>query len=311
MKNLRFICCQPAALYYTWQVEVMINNFIKNGVNGNNMDIVCSIQDGVVPDEWRKLQNGYPYVRFFFYEDTREDKIYSPSIYFNLLKQHIVSEPEIQNEVLFLYDCDTIFTRKVNFGVLRQMIDNNAWYLSNTNSYINYDYIISKGNDVYQHMCDIIGIDPLIPKLMNSNSGGAQYIVKNTTFEFWEKVELDSVKLYKKFCELEPLWDKEFYPIQKWTAGMWSFLWNGWLYGNETIVDKRLDFTWSTNPIEETTECFILHNAGVLDAYGDMFFKGDYVLRLPYNQNLEINPNKASYFYWKEIQETAKISVLL
>ena len=26
MKNLRYICCQPAVPYYTWQVEVLINN---------------------------------------------------------------------------------------------------------------------------------------------------------------------------------------------------------------------------------------------------------------------------------------------
>ena len=35
MKNLRYICVQPRILYYAWQVEVMINNFIKNGISGN------------------------------------------------------------------------------------------------------------------------------------------------------------------------------------------------------------------------------------------------------------------------------------
>ena len=79
------------------------------------------------------------------------------------------------------------------------MVHGRAWYLSDTNSYLNYDYIQQKGNHVYEKMCEIIGIDKLIPKLMNSNSGGAQYIVKNTTYEFWNKVELDSVNLYKYF----------------------------------------------------------------------------------------------------------------
>jgi hypothetical protein len=32
MKNLRFVCAQPAIPYYTWQVEVMIHNFIEMGV---------------------------------------------------------------------------------------------------------------------------------------------------------------------------------------------------------------------------------------------------------------------------------------
>ena len=38
MKNLRYICVQPRILYYAWQVEVMINNFIKHGINPNNID---------------------------------------------------------------------------------------------------------------------------------------------------------------------------------------------------------------------------------------------------------------------------------
>ena len=49
MKNLRYICCQPATLYYTWQVEVLIHNFIKMGVNPNYMDIVCGIENNIVP----------------------------------------------------------------------------------------------------------------------------------------------------------------------------------------------------------------------------------------------------------------------
>ena len=43
MKNLRYICVQPRILYYAWQVEVMINNFIKHGINPNNIDIVVAI----------------------------------------------------------------------------------------------------------------------------------------------------------------------------------------------------------------------------------------------------------------------------
>ena len=40
--NLRYICVQPRILYYVWQVEVMINNFLKNGVNPNNIDILVA-----------------------------------------------------------------------------------------------------------------------------------------------------------------------------------------------------------------------------------------------------------------------------
>jgi len=310
-KMLRYICAQPANDYYLWQVEVVINNFIKNGVAAENIDILLAITDNKITDNWKALKKHYSNVRFFFYKDLRTDTSYIPSIYFNLMKQHLQNRPELKNEVLFLHDSDIVFTKPVNFD---SMIDGDVWYLSNTNSYINYDYIQQKGNDVYEGMCKIVGIDKLIPKLMNTNSGGAQYIVKNTTYEFWEKVELDSVKLYSYFNEIESEFLKNNsnqYPIQKWTAGMWSLLWNAWLFGNQTIVDNKLDFTWTTNLIEECEKYSILHNAGVTTDNSRLFFKGNYTSKLPYNDKLDIDETKASYYYWNEIQEVAKKSILL
>ncbi len=311
MKNLRYICAQPANDYYLWQVEVVINNFIKNGVAAENIDILLAITDNKISDNWEALKKHYSNVRFFFYEDLRVDKSYIPSIYFNLMKQHLQNRPELKDEVLFLHDSDIIFTKPVNFD---SMIAGDVWYLSDTNSYINYDYIQQKGNDVYEAMCEIVGIDKLIPKLMNTNSGGAQYIVKNTTYDFWDKVEKDSINLYRWFCDNEHLHIKKNendYPIQKWTAGMWGLLWNAWLFGNQTIVDSRLDFTWSTNLIEECEKYYILHNAGVTNDTNRLFFKGNYINKLPYNDKLDIDETKASYYYWNEIQEVAKKSILL
>jgi len=311
MKNLRYICCQPAISYYTWQVEVLINNFKKMGVNPNYIDIVCSINNDVIPDDWIKLMTHYNSVRFFFYNDTREDKSYIPSVYFNLMKQHIVARPEIQNDVLFLHDSDIVFTKPVDFN---SMIAGDSWYLSDTKFYINYDYIQQKGNDIYEKMCDIIAINKTIPKLMNNNSGGAQYIVKNTTYEFWDKVERDSIKLYSYFCEVEPNYQKKHendYPIQKWTAGMWSLLWNAWLDGHETIVDDRMGFGWVTNPYSDVEKYSILHNSGVLHTNTDLFYKGNYMNKLPYFENVNVNTERASIYYWNEICETANNSVLI
>lgn len=302
-KKLQYICCQPANTYYLWQIKVLLNNFIKMDIEPNSINIICSIEDDIIPNEWLILKEYYTEVKFYFYNDTREKNVYLPSIYFNLMKQHLKKYPELKDEVLFLHDADIVLTRPVDFT---SMVDDNIWYMSNTNSYINYDYIQQKGNDIYEKMCDIIGIDKLIPKLFNSNSGGAQYIVKNTTYEFWDKVEKDSITLYNYFCEIEPNWNKDFYPIQKWTAGMWSLLWNAWYFGNETKVDKRLDFGWITNPYSDVKKYAILHNAGATCSCDGIFYKGDYVNKSPFNENLNIDKQKASYFYWMEICETAK-----
>jgi hypothetical protein len=106
---MKFICAQPAIDYYTWQVEVMINNFIKNGVKPEDMHILCAYR-GSIPKTWIDLQENNKPVNFFFYPDTRETQLYIPSIYFNMMKQHIKVHPELEKEVLFLHDCDIIFT---------------------------------------------------------------------------------------------------------------------------------------------------------------------------------------------------------
>jgi hypothetical protein len=305
---MRYVCCQPATDYYTWQVEVVINNFKKHGINPNFIDIVCGV-NGQVPETWIKLANHYNTVRFFFYQDTRNDKCYPPSIYFHLLKQHILRD-DVKFEILYLHDSDIIFTKRPDFS---EMEKGNAWYLSDTNSYINYDYVTSKGYDVYEKMCEIIGISTLIPRIMNHNSGGAQYIVKNTTYDFWEKVELDSIKLYRHFCETEHLYnkiDQNDYPIQKWTAGMWSVLYNAWLAGHETLVDKRMDFGWVTSPMEDVEKNTVLHNSGVTGPDMRMFYKGTYHNKLPYGDTIDVDPKNASYYYWQQVCEVGKTSIL-
>jgi hypothetical protein len=306
---MKFICAHPAIDYYTWQVEVMINNFIKNGINPEDIHILCACR-GSVPKIWLEIQEKNKPVNFFFYSDTRETQTYIPSVYFNMMKQHLKVHPELEKEVLFLHDSDIIFTRPVDFS---SMTYDKIWYLSDTVGYIGTQYVLGKGEDQYKEMCKIVGLDPLIPKLMNSNSGGAQHIVKNTTYEYWDKVEKDSIKLYQYLSEREPLWKGEGYPIQKWTAGMWSLLWNAWLFGHETKVDKRLDFCWATDKIHRWEEAPIFHNAGVTVDRKDLFFKGAHINMHPYNSiSLDgYSQEYCSYNYVKEIIETSKKTCLI
>lgn len=306
---MKFICAQPAIDYYTWQIEVMINNFINNGIQPNDIHILCSYTEEI-PPKWVTLKEKYNEVGFFFYKDSREDKSYIPSIYFNLMKQHIKAIPELEKTPLFLHDSDIILTKPVDFN---GMAYDRIWYLSDTVGYIGTQYILTKGEDVYLDMCNVMGMDPLIPKLMNSNSGGAQHIVKNTTYEYWDKVEKDSIRLYKHFCDTEKDYKGTGYTIQKWTAGMWSLLWNAWLAGHETKVDKRLDFCWATDPIVRWEQCAIFHNAGVTSDRKDLFFKGGYINRIPYNdiQLESFSENHCSYNYIKEILKTKEKTCLI
>ena len=288
--NLRYICVQPRILYYVWQVEVMINNFLKNGVNPNSIDILVAWNPNDDTSKlenveaWNKLASHYNSVRFFFYEDTRQQPIhYISSIRPNILKQHFTTYPELKEEAIFYHDCDIVFTKQVDFS---KFLNDNTWYLSNTNSYINYDYITSKGFDVYNKMCEIVEIDPLIPKLMNPNSGGAQYIMKNIDSIFWEKVEKDSEQLFYQITQLnnqKKADDPTHHELQIWCADMWAVLWNGWLRGNETKVVPEMDFSWATDSISRWDQTLIYHSAGVTCACGRQFYKAKYMTSLPYD----------------------------
>jgi hypothetical protein len=160
-------------------------------------------------------------------------------------------------------------------------------------------------------MCEIVNIDPKIPKLMQSSSGGAQYLMKGLTEEFWQKVESDSELLYKYFIEYEyKIKDKDYHPIQKWTADMWAVLWNAWYFGFETKVDKYFDFTWATDPITKWSNNLIYHNAGVVSS-GELFYKGEYINKLPFNTENTFSPVFCSHNYFKEISDLAKRSCLI
>lgn len=315
--NVKFICVQPRLVYYAWQLEVMINNFIKLGIDANDINILlaCSLDPNDrtnqrdVVDLFDKLVLNFKDVNFFFYKDTRVNPCYISSIRPNILKQHFTQFPELKGDAIFYHDCDIVFSKKPD---LSNFIDDDIWYVSDTVGYIGASYILSKGLDVYNKMCNIIGIDVDIPKNQEQNSGGAQYLMKNLTSEFWQKVEGDSEKLYSYFLEDEPrkmAMNPSYHPIQKWTSDMWSVLWNAWFFKNEVKVDKYFDFTWANEPIDNWDKNFIYHNAGVVGP-GESFFKGGYVNSLPYSVIDTFNPNLASYNYYKEIIETGKNSCL-
>ena len=313
MKNLRYMCVQPASDYYIWQIEVVIHNFIKNGINPNNIDIVCGITKGsAVPAQWRKMADHYNTVRFFFYEDDRVDSPYVSSLRPNILKKHFAAHPEMKDEAIFYHDSDMIFTRPVDWS---RYCNDDIWYCSDTRFYIGAEYIKEKGMGLYERMCEIVGIDESIPVLEELNAGGAQYIMKNIDAAYWEKVEKDCDALYAYFLkhlEVHPETPK-YHPIQKWTADMWAVLWNGWYFGHVIKVVPDMEFTWGTQDESQWNQFTIFHNAGVV--HGDnnkLFYKGHYMGgKFPYTIENTFPEGTASRKYVEEILETGKKSCLI
>lgn len=311
MKNIRFICAQPTSLFYAWQVEVMINNFIEMGINPENIDIVCWKINNVIPEEWVKLLEAYHPVRFFFYDDTRVTKNYISSIRPNILKQHFSANTELENEAILYHDCDIVFTKPINW---EQFLEDEKWYGSDTRWYIAHSYILSKGQDVLDKMCEIVGIEESIIKDNELNSIGAQYLMKGINAEFWANVEKDCERLYKEITILnnqKKALEPSYHELQIWCADMWAVLWNGWKLGKETVCHPDLEFSWGTSSESDFDRLNILHNAGVVSSADGLFYKAEFMGILPYNLNLNIKEGTASRKYYEIIQKVEKKSVLI
>ena len=308
--NLRFICAQPTSVYYAWQIEVMINNFMEMGINPNHMDIVCWKVNNVIPLEWTKLAEKYP-ARFLFYDDERETKHYISSIRPNILKQHFEKFPEIEAEAILYHDCDIVFTKPINW---QQFLNDNKWYGSDCRWYIGHDYIISKGEDILDKMCEIVNIDKQIIKDNELNAIGAQYLMKGVNAQFWDNVEKDCEKLFREITDINNEKKKvtpTYHELQIWCSDMWAVLWNGWKLGYETVCHPDLEFAWATSTEAEWDKLNIFHNAGVTTSADGLFYKAEYMTKYPYNVPLQIKEGTASKKYWDIIQSVAKKSILL
>jgi hypothetical protein len=303
---MKFICAQPAIDYYTWQVEVMINNFVNNGVDPGDIHIVCAYKQ-TIPEKWKTLVAYYPKVKFFFYKDERFKPTYISSIRPHVLHQHWLRNPELETEKVFYHDCDIVFTKPVDFT---ELLEDDNCYVSDTVSYVGAKYIRSKGEHYLDLMTRLVNINKDLVISQEKESGGAQYLLKNIPAKFWEKVYFDSENLWR-MVNHEIKKDKPDHPIQIWCADMWAVLWNIWLFDKMVKVTDKMSFAWATSKIEDWDKHPIYHNAGVTGPDQKLFYKGQYQTRLPYDIKLEdFTDKQCAYKYAEEILKTKEVTCL-
>lgn len=302
-----YISVQPDIPYFHWQIEVMLTNFEEVGIDLSKVHIIFLHTQETPSNRCDFLIKKFKNARFFFYKDDRRDRSYIPSIkpygmYKHFSKYNIV-------EQFFYHDSDIIFREKINEDLFKK---DDIWYMSDTISYIGYDYCISKGEKQFEAMAKIIGVSPKIIQQNQASSGGAQYIMKGTSSEYWYKVYQDSIVLYKFLDNNSKTQTQEpnTYLIQKWCAEMWATLWNMWYFEVTTQVHKELNFCFATASIEDYYNSKILHNAGVTDAdKHKMFFKGEFINRNPFEIDLSYVDNKyCSYQYKIAVEKVATLN---
>lgn len=301
-----FVTTQPDSDYYIWQIQVQLNNFKKFGsedkfivIFGYNPTI------GVNPKVYALEKNTHATIRY--YPDNRDlsSRLYSPSIRPHLLKQFYDQDYNLIENRNYLYlDCDTIFTQYPNFSELN---DEKCVHVSNTNAHLSFDKLKKRNPLLFEEMCRSVGITSYVVNKNKHTAGGVVFLFKKYNYfdyEFWNKVETDSNKLYK----LMLVSSDKYTNFEMITANKWALLWNLWLIGYDTKVTEELSVSLATNPIEDWSKNNLYNNAGVTDDKREILFKkSDFIHKTPFFEDLSyVSPEYASYKYVQEIKATAE-----
>jgi hypothetical protein len=303
MENILFVSAQPDVPYFIWQIKLYVHNFIEKGINPNQIHVVLGIVNGKTKPSEESEQLKQLGINLHHFIDDRIKKHYIPSIKPYLISKWIQSNKEF-GKLFFLHDADIIFRELPDF---EKLLNDDISYLSDTIGYIGYNYIIDcckryesnhpncNNGQLISEMCEVIGLDVDIVKQNQENSGGGQYLIKNSSTELWDKIYKDSIKLYDQMLDFQKRFPINPGQIQFWTAEMWALLWNLWMYGYETKITDELSFSWATDDIKTYNVHPILHMAGVTeDLKSSKFFKGDYINVDPISK-LRSNDNHFNY----------------
>ena len=308
MKDIVFVTAQPDVPYFHWQVKLYTHNFIEKGIDPNQIHVIFSTLGN------NKLSQGAEDLKkiginIHSYKDERVNKRYIPSIKPFLLYKWLEQYPQY-GKCFFLHDADIIFRELPDF---EKMMNDDICYLSDTIGYIGYDYIMdccrryesqhptSEKGQLLKEMADTIGISVDLIKENQKNSGGGQYIIKNTDYKLWKKIYLDSFTLYNNMLIYQRKFPINPGQIQFWTAEMWSVLWNLWSHNFKTKVVNELSFSWATDNVDVYKKHPILHMAGVTDDLKKTkFYKGEYINIDPIQKLIE----DPTYFDYVDIKSS-------
>lgn len=278
-----YISAQPDETYFVWQLETQLKNLSDIGVYPENIHVLIGYNPnkGLNPEFGRLIRES-TFAQFFIYPNDAINSSYVSSVRPHILKKHFGKYPELGKEAIFYHDSDVLFRERLNEDLF---IKDNYWYVSDTRSYIGSDYIKGINKKLFYDVCRHIGIDPNLVEQNNENAGGAQYVLKNISYQFWEQVEKDCQKIFDFFSDYNRKTSNGKY-IQAWCADMWAVLWNGLKLGYQVFIHNELDFCWPKDHISQWSLKKIFHNSGVFIPEKEQYFcKAVYQQENPYYVN--------------------------
>lgn len=314
--NLIFLQVVPQDYYFQWQIEVQIVNFRKFNVSDRMQILVWTRKNSDQLDKWKVIQEKYPEVSFFLYEDEGVNLgLYISQLRPHCLKRHFkIHESFLKDKVFFYHDSDILFRELPPFA---EMCKNDICYQSDTSSYLDWGYLSRKeeqgnipNNEAIKEFARIGGISTDIIKSYEGNTGGAQCLLKGIDSQFWEDVERMCLDIRHSFSSIvkgsfnQRYFKSEEEGFQSWCADMWALNFSLWKRGIITKVTFFLDFSWATDSYETYLKKPIFHNAGADGQNPKVFYKGAYINKNPFTDpSLPCYDDMASSVYVKAIRE--------
>lgn len=301
-----YISAQPDEVYFLWQLELQLFNFHSMGIQNEFIHILVGYnpEKGIHP-LFKQFAHNHTDVQIYFYPDKRKKKKYLSSIRPHLLAQHFRKHQALEKEVIFYHDSDVLFTDIPNW---ENLCEDEVWYVSDTRSYLDSTYFRQfVDNNEFAKICGLLSLNPEDVIEQDSNAGGAQYILKKCTAEFWEKIENDCELLFTYLYNHQKYSADIQEGLQIWCTDMWVIWWNAILQKRSFRIHSALDFCWADSPTGDLKKKKILHYTGSKRNDFSIFEKTLYQTYSPFYSDLSgIKQSTCSHFVVKTIQAYRK-----
>jgi hypothetical protein len=119
---------------------------------------------------------------------------------------------------------------------------------------------------------------------------------------------LENINHQNKIAEVLQNNNQNLHGIQSWCADMWAMLWNALYFNHDVKTHKDLIFSWPKNKIDDWSNNYILHNAGIIQNEAEQYFyKGNYFYQTPFFESLNhVNKQSCSFIYAEAVKQLAE-----
>lgn len=291
---MKYVYAQSADLRFKWELDVALTNLY--GLDPQAKVVVLFLMtEGSDPEVDSYIRDKYPQAEVHSYSDGRIKTSYLATIRPYLWVMYLSEYRNREGDTYFQVESDVIFRRLPDFSKIP--LTKSDWYASDCSSYIAYNpYLkgLKNSDEIVNGMARLTRITR--QQLEETAGVGAHWLMKKPTAGYWLNV-LESCDSLYEFLTITPS------NIQRWTAEMWAQLYGAVAFGKTWHTSEELNFSMANDSVIKYERCNIMHNSGATSEMPGLFYKGAYIDKTPFRDDLSwVDKNKASSKYVEAIK---------